>query len=391
MIMNNISIKNTLLATFAILLSAAFAACSSDKKGNMSLDGDCDIEAFALDKIDGVINHAKRTIEVNLPEVYETSAMQVTTLTLSAGARCNIAIGDKMNMGTAHALTVTNGDTYLDWTVSVKHAKPHVTPKAVFLGTAATKAELDPEARTACDWMLENVDGARYSSYEDIKEGICDLKECKIIWWHYHSDVAVDGHDNFVKMAENVLTIKNQLSAYYNNGGAFLLTRYATNLASFIGATGTDDWTTPNNCWGGKEMEADDCGGAWTFQKYEGQENHYLYENLIEGPNANEVYCTDAGYFVTNSTAQYHIGGDWGGYDDYDAWTTRTGAEIVGVGGDKAIVAWEYPANGTRGGIVCIGSGCYDWYSYTFGSGYVENYHKNIAIMTENAINHLMK
>ena len=89
--------------------------------------------------------------------------------------------------------------------------------------------------------------------------------------------------------------------------------------------------------------------------------------------------------------AQYHIGGDWGGYDNYDAWLTRTDGVILGVGGDKAIVAWEYPAKGSRGGILCIGSGCFDWYSYTFGSGYVENYHKNIAIMTTNAINHLTK
>ena len=111
----------------------------------------------------------------------------------------------------------------------------------------------------------------------------------------------------------------------------------------------------------------------------------------MAGDNANEVYCTDAGYHITNSTAQYHIGTDWGGYDNYDAWTNRTGGKILGVGGDGAIVAWEYPAHEGKGGIVCIGSGCYDWYSYTFEAGYVENYHKNIAIITQNAINYLTK
>ncbi len=389
--MNNKSISNILLAMLLVLLSTAFSACSDNKAGNMNMEGDCEIEAFALDNINGVIDHAKRMIVVNLPEVYETSAMKVTELKLSAGAKCNLAIGDQMDMGTSHGVTVTNGDAFLDWVISVQHAKPHIVPKAVFLGMEATKADLDPEARAACDWMLENVEGARYASYEDIREGICDLKECKIIWWHYHSDNAVDGHDDFVKKAENMLTIKNQLVAYYNNGGSFLLTRYATNLASFIGATGTDDWTTPNNCWGGKEMEAEQCSVPWSFFMQEGQEGHDLYKGLVMGATANEVFCTDKGYYVTNSTAQYHIGGDWGGYDNYDAWLTRTDGVILGVGGDKAIVAWEYPAKGSRGGILCIGSGCFDWYSYTFGSGYVENYHKNIAIMTTNAINHLTK
>lgn len=389
--MKNKSITNILLAMLLVLLSAAFSACSDHKTGTMNMEGDCEIEAFALDNINGVIDHAKRMIVVNLPEVYETSAMKVTGLKLSAGAKCNLNIGDQMDMGTSHGVTVTNGDAFLDWVISVRHAKPHIVPKAVFLGLAATKADLDPEARTACDWMLENVEGARYASYEDIRDGICDLKECKIIWWHYHSDTAVDGHDDFLKKAENMLTIKNQLVAYYNNGGSFLLTRYATNLASFIGATGTDDWTTPNNCWGNKEMSAEQCSAPWSFFMHEGQEGHDLYKGLVMGATANEVFCTDKGYYVTNSTAQYHIGGDWGGYDNYDAWLTRTDGVILGVGGDKAIVAWEYPAKGTRGGILCIGSGCFDWYSYTFGSGYVENYHKNIAIMTTNAINHLTK
>jgi len=31
----------------------------------------------------------------------------------------------------------------------------------------------------------------------------------------------------------------------------------------------------------------------------------------VTGENFNEVYCTDAGYHITNSTAQYNIGTDW--------------------------------------------------------------------------------
>lgn len=50
-------------------------------------------------------------------------------------------------------------------------------------------------------------------------------------------------------------------------------------------------------------------------------------------------------------------------------------------------MAWEFPANGTKGKILCIGSGCYDWYSIDDVASY---YHDNIARMTLNAFNYLM-
>ena len=315
--------------------------------------------------------------------------MEVTTLRLSSGATCNIALGEIMNMGTARNLHVTNGNTFLDWSVSVRHMKAPFKPKAVFVGSAWTKDQLDPEARAACDWMLENVEGAAYAAWEDIRTGTCDLSDCKILWWHWHVDGGVDGHDPFVKKAEDALANKNKLAAYYERGGALLLTRYATNLAAFIGAT--KESCCPNNCWGGFEASAELCNNPWDFNIYTGQSGHALYQGIVTGPDANKVYCTDKGYHITNSTAQYHIGADWGGYENHDFWQTETGGTIVGVGGDGAVVAWEFPAKDGKGGVFCIGSGCFDWYSYTYEAGYVENYHKNIAIMTKNVINYLTK
>ena len=86
-----------------------------------------------------------------------------------------------------------------------------------------------------------------YASFADIQSEQIDLSECKIIWWHYHKDGGVDGHDAFAANAVEALAAKNQLRTFYENGGAMLLTRYATNLPSFIGVTGDDEWTTPNN------------------------------------------------------------------------------------------------------------------------------------------------
>ena len=429
------------------------------------------VESIALDNYEGTINLASRSIVVRLPEVYETSAMQVTKLSISNGASCNVKQGETLNLDAAKVLKVKNGDVFLNWTLSVLHDEARITsfvindiyqgtidqtaktitvyvpgsigltslvptivysqnasitpasgvaqdftnpvtytvknnsaeatytvkviaidkPKALFIGEPSSMNDLDPEAKAACQWMLGNVPGTLYASFADVEANTVDLSECKVIWWHYHFNGGVDGHDQFVAKAPYALSAVNQLRKYYENGGAFFLTRYATNLPSFIGATGDDEWTTPNNCWGQDEDGAELCGGPWSFRIFDGMNDHPMWQGLVQGDNSQEVYCTDTGYHITNSTAQYHIGTDWGGYDNHAAWETRTGGKILGVGGDGAVVAWEYPAKDGKGGIICIGSGCYDWYSYTYEPGYTEKFHKNIEIMTQNAFNHLMK
>ena len=455
----------------ALCIVCGLWSCSDDNVSDLQLSGDCMVESIALDNYEGIINLASRSIVVRLPEVYETSAMQVTKLSISDGASCNVKQGETLNLDAAKVLKVKNGDVFLNWTLSVLHDEARITsfvindiyqgtidqtaktitvyvpgsigltslvptivysqnasitpatgvaqdftnpvtytvknnsaeatytvkviaidkPKALFIGEPSSMNDLDPEAKAACQWMLGNVPGTLYASFADVEANTVDLSECKVIWWHYHFNGGVDGHDQFVAKAPYALSAVNQLRQYYENGGAFFLTRYATNLPSFIGATGDDEWTTPNNCWGQDEDGAELCGGPWSFRIFDGMNDHPMWQGLVQGDNSQEVYCTDAGYHITNSTAQYHIGTDWGGYDNHAAWETRTGGKILGVGGDGAVVAWEYPAKDGKGGIICIGSGCYDWYSYTFEPGYQENFHKNISIITKNAFNYLTK
>ena len=64
------------------------------------------------------------------------------------------------------------------------------------------------------------------------------------------------------------------------------------------------------------------------------------------------------------------------------------GGVDLGYGGDGAIVAWEYLSEGFRGSIVCIGSGCYDWYAYGIDAS-ADKYHGNVAKLTKNAIDYL--
>lgn len=346
------------------------------------------IYSFVVNEIyNGIIDQENKSITVYVPGDADITAL-VPLVEVSEGAFCQPVSGVAQDFSHPVVYTVTNGTAQTQYTVTVIAVSK---PKALFVGNASSMSDLDPEAKEACLWMLANIEQSLYASFADIEANAMDLSDCKLIWWHYHYDGGVDGHDQFVAKAPYALSAKNQLRSFYENGGAFFLTRYATNLPSFIGTTGDDEWTTPNNCWGQNEDGAELCGGPWDFKMYSGQSGHPLWQGLVTGDDPHAVYTADAGYHITNSTAQYHIGSDLGDYKDHAAWEARTGGTILGVGGDGAIVAWEYPAHEGKGGIVCIGSGCYDWYSYTFEDGYVEKFHKNIAIITRNAINYLTK
>lgn len=335
----------------------------------------------------GAIDQDARTITITVPASVGVTHL-VPTITYSKYATVTPAPGVAQDFTNPVTYTVKNNTAETAYVVTVTAIGK---PKALFVGSAATMEELDPEARTACEWMMANVPSTLYASFADLRIGTIDMSDCKLIWWHWHMDWGVDGHNGFEEKGQDALSTRNQLREFYENGGALLLTRYATHLPSFIGVTGDDEWTTPNNCWGGAEDSAELCGGPWDFNIYAGQKAHPLFQDLVQGDDANKVYCTDAGYHITNSTAQYHIGSDWGGYNDHADWEARTGGKILGVGGDGAVVAWEYEPKDGMGGIVCIGSGCYDWYSYTYEDGYAEKFHKNIEIITKNAINHLTK
>lgn len=344
------------------------------------------ILSFVVNDIfNGIIDQDNKTITVYVPGSVDVTNI-IPTIEISKNASISPISGAPTDFSTPVEYIISNNTAESKYTVTVIAIGK---PKAIFIGAASDMSKLDPEAAAACSWMLANISESMYVSFADILANTIDLSDCKIMWWHYHKDGGVDGHDAFMANAPEALAVKNQLRSFYENGGSFFLTRYATNLPSFIGVTGDDEWTTPNNCWGQNEDGAELCGGPWDFVKY--NPSHILFQGTIDGDDAGRIYCTDKGYHITNSTAQYHIGTDWGGYDNHAAWEARTGGKIIGVGGDGAVVAWEYPAHDGKGGIICIGSGCYDWYSYTYESGYTENFHKNIAIMTKNAINYLTK
>ena len=62
------------------------AGCTKKTASDLKLGGDCLIQTISLDNFEGTIDLTARSIVVRLPEVYATSSMEITELTLSNGA-----------------------------------------------------------------------------------------------------------------------------------------------------------------------------------------------------------------------------------------------------------------------------------------------------------------
>lgn len=338
------------------------------------------IDEFLLDgTYKGVIDESTRTIIVRVPTSANLSAMTVN-MTYKAGTVSDPENGAVVDFTKPVTISVTYKTSTTVYTVNVIASD---NPAALYIGLAPTIDGLGFEEFTAASWMLNNIENSQYASFDDIVEGNVDISECKVIWWHLHIDGGIDNMGKFDNAAPASLNAVAKLKEYYQNGGHFLLTRYATYYAVKLGAT--KDGNNPNNCWGQSETSAETAGGPWDF-RIQGHNDHPLYEGLIT--NGDMLYCFDTGYRTTNSTCQWHIGSDWGGYADYDTWRNNHGGVDLGYGGDGAIVVWEYPASEGKGHVLCIGSGCYDWYAHEVDITN-DRYHSNISNMTLNAFNYL--
>ena len=426
-----------------LLVFSLFCLGACSKKDNqMNLDADCRLETLTLnDSCTAVINHATRTAVVRIPKIYDEALMTVTSITVSPGAKASLKVGDKLNMRTAHSVKITNEDVFLDYTISVKHDEVHILgltingqyegvvnekmktifvqvpgeldvtsliptvsmteggvctpanatacdftnpvvftaiyrtdtarytvtvraltqPKYIFVGMADRLQRLTMEEQVAGSWMLSNVDSSAYASFADLAAGKISLAKCKVIWWHLDVDKKnpIQTVEQFDFEAEAVMKMEvlDTLRAYYQRGGNFLLSRYATFLPIYLG----QNKVIPNNCWGNPEKDAE-----LTYA----------------------VPMTDPGYRITNTTTPFLVGNGHE-FKTLDAWRTATGAKELNFAGNKEIAFWEFPAEAPRGGIVCIGSGTFDWYSPS--DDYLENFHSNVGKITENAINYLSK
>jgi hypothetical protein len=187
------------------------------------------IYSFVINDIyTGSIDESKKTITVYLPGGMDLSNL-VPTISYSANATLSPATGVAQDFTNPVKYKVTNNSAESEYTVTVISIDK---PSALFLGTAPTMEDLDPEAKAACQWMLGNVPKTLYASFADLRAGTIDLSECKVMWWHFHYDGGVDGHDQFVAKAPEAMNTLNALRSFYENGGSFFVSRASVALAA---------------------------------------------------------------------------------------------------------------------------------------------------------------
>ena len=454
--------------TFYIIVLGTLSLCtllaSCQKQDNLfNVDGDCHIDSLVLDDIyPGIVNHAARTVIVEVPVVHDDHVMTITTLNLSAGAKATPAKGAQVNMTSPIAIHVENGNVYQDYKVSVKHheakilsfkindkyigridqvahtitvpvpvgtnlktliptikttegatltpaagvsydftnpmdfnvtyktasttytvtVKEKENPVILYLGLADNMEDLNPEEQEAVNWLLANVENSDYASFDDLAANRVVLTDCKVIWWHFHSDDVVQGKVAFETAAPEAVNyvVLDQLKEYYQAGGSFLFTRFAVNMPYYLG----EKRSFPDNCFGNPEAEAKLVDSPWDFRITD-HTDHPLWQNLIMGAEPDRIYTCDKGYRISNTSAQYKMSYT---FADKAEFCEKTGAYDI-AGPEDAIVAWEYKRTAEHGAIVCIGSGCYDWYTVAEPSEYTSYYHANEAKITENAFNYL--
>ena len=467
----SMSMMTKLLAVaFLILQSSFFISCSDDNTGSMDLSGSCLVEGFVLDgKYEGTISTEKQLIKVKVPVNFDQKkSMEITSLTVSAGAKTNMKVGDRVNFDADRTLHITNGDLEMDYHISVRNDEAllklfmlegvkgainqddktvtvsvmansgidlenatfevecsddatcspasgtkanfkepfqltltdntatntytvHVTlienPVAIFVGDAENVELLNDEEKAAAKWLTGNIEGAAYASWDMVASGSISLDECKLIFFHRHSP-AYGTYNGFAEAATGAMTALPKMKEFWKRGGAFVLSRSAVNYAIALGAMPADAY--PNNCWGGGGGEGSDLMGddPWHFFAYD--VNYPLWQNLKTYPGAapDAVYTLDNGYTICNTTSQFAL---WSPYTGQEAFESITGARALAHGGDGAIVAWETRAadgNFGKGGIVCFGSGLFDWNSAT---PYTSNYHDNMGRIMLNAFDYLTK
>ncbi len=235
----------------ALLLSAA--GCSDDDDTSLALNGDTWITSFHIEDYDNFIieqDNQARSIKVHVEDNTDVTNL-IPVFTLSEGATANLESGKPVNFTMPVVVKVTNGNVFMNYTISVELDKPQITrfmigeyagridetnkeivvyvledmditalspvvtvpdgatvsplsgttldfttPKEytvtnhlnaatytvkvekvrtfvsmAFIGTAATIDELtNNEEKAAAQWMLDNMPGARYISYSDLRD-----------------------------------------------------------------------------------------------------------------------------------------------------------------------------------------------------------------------------
>ena len=372
----NMNADKTLLVTNGDL-QMQYRICVRNDEAIMSL--------FLLEGVKGAINQTDKTVTVS---VMGNSGIDLSNATFevvcSEDAVCTPASGTTGNFTEPFQLTITDNTASTTYTVYVKLIEK---PVAIFVGDAENVEELNVEEKAAAKWLTANISGAAYVSWNDIMSGNVSMSDCKMVFIHRNS-ASYGNYNGFKDAATEAMTALAKMKELWQNGVGFVLGRSAVNYAVALGAAPEN--ACPNNCWGGGSGEGSDLMGSdpWHFSAFD--VNHPLWKNLKVYPGAapEAVYTLDEGYTICNTTSQYKV--SWDPYSGKDSFESITGARALGGGGDE-VSSWEWKAyNGNfgKGGIICLGSGLFDWNSPT---SYTSVYHDNMGQIMLNAFDYIGK
>jgi len=146
-----------------------------------------------------------------------------------------------------------------------------------YLGTYADSTTLlstgDDDQKAGAKWLFLNYPKARYISFDKVKNGTIDLSQYRVVWWDLDNDathalpaIATDG------------TVISKFTAYYKNGGNFLLSTYAIQYFWTLGRM-TNAYSMGFD-GGAPSYNPDVWGVGVNIDKKHDQSGHPLYKGI---------------------------------------------------------------------------------------------------------------
>lgn len=115
------TIFKSLYVTLLAVIATSLASCDDDNTSDLMLGGDTRIESISVNGYDGEIDHANRTVTVNVATDVDLTRLSIDAITLSPEASCDYPAGTLFDGTMPRAIRVTNGNVYTEYTMTVKH------------------------------------------------------------------------------------------------------------------------------------------------------------------------------------------------------------------------------------------------------------------------------
>lgn len=340
------------------------------------------ILTFSIGKYQGKINHTDGTITVKFPRDEDVTSLK-PVYTQTSGATVTPEPGKTIDFTNPVVYKISfMGETF-DYTVTVI---PTNFEPVAFVGASASAGQIaNADEKAAYEWFSENMPINDYVSFVDIKDGKVTLSKYKAIWWHCDTDAS-----DLPYIANDPKVIE-RMQSYYNSGGSFFFSSWAVQYVATLEIPLNKEKV--NNMWGQGNnpfIVGEDWGICFT-----GNETHPIFDGLQKPSGVNnKAYLAGAGVKAKGHNAIWSFDG-WTAYPGNPAgWAVANGAKsLASFYWDDNLaersVLFEYPTDGTKGKVICIGCEGYDWYNE---DGSIPNAYKaNIETLTSNILDYLTK